>query len=84
MDSTLVHDKIGADRSKSTGNGFIPGRSVVGRVIECGWEVKADVCRKGEWVVGLLEVKKVTPDSVTSSRCVLIVVCSAVHWPNSQ
>lgn len=79
LDSALVHDKVGVDRSKSTGNGFIPGRSVVGRVIECGWEVKADVCRKGEWVVGLLEVKKVLLASVIPWRRVLTVVCSAVH-----
>ncbi|PFH50587.1 hypothetical protein AMATHDRAFT_193065 [Amanita thiersii Skay4041] len=38
--------------------GFIPGRSFVGRVLECGWEVRGDVVRKGEWVVGLLDVKK--------------------------
>ncbi|KAK7051312.1 hypothetical protein VNI00_004812 [Paramarasmius palmivorus] len=38
--------------------GFIPGRSFVGRVLECGFEVSDDVVRKGEWVVGLLDVKK--------------------------
>ena len=59
LDSALVHDKIGFGRTKANGSGFIPGRSVVGRVVECGWEVKADVCKKGEWVIGLLELKKV-------------------------
>ncbi|KAJ3797578.1 hypothetical protein GGU11DRAFT_63417 [Lentinula aff. detonsa] len=38
--------------------GYIPGRSFVGRVLECGWDVSEDVVRKGEWVVGLLDVKK--------------------------
>jgi len=58
LDSSLVHDKVGFDRAKAGGNGFIPGRSIVGRAIECGWEVKADVCKKGDWVIGLLELKK--------------------------
>ena len=40
--------------------GYIPGRSFVGRVLECGWDVKDEVVRKGEWVVGLLDVKKVS------------------------
>lgn len=39
--------------------GFVPGRSFAGRVLECGWEVKDDVARKGDWVVGLLDVRKV-------------------------
>ncbi|KAJ7087267.1 hypothetical protein B0H15DRAFT_931268 [Mycena belliarum] len=38
--------------------GFIPGRSFVGRVLECGWEVRDEVARRGEWVVGLLDVRK--------------------------
>lgn len=40
--------------------GYIPGRSFVGRVLECGWEVREQVVRKGEWVVGLLDVRKVS------------------------
>ena len=40
--------------------GYIPGRSFVGRVLECGWEVKDEEVRKGEWVVGLLDIKKVS------------------------
>jgi len=39
--------------------GYIPGRSFVGRVLECGWEVRDEVVRKGEWVIGLLDVRKV-------------------------
>ncbi|KAF8966437.1 hypothetical protein BDZ97DRAFT_1807914 [Flammula alnicola] len=38
--------------------GYIPGRSFVGRVLECGWDVSDEVVRKGEWVVGLLDVRK--------------------------
>ncbi|KAF9526296.1 hypothetical protein CPB83DRAFT_908550 [Crepidotus variabilis] len=38
--------------------GFIPGRSFVGRVLECGWDVRDEVIRKGEWVVGLVDVRK--------------------------
>jgi hypothetical protein len=39
--------------------GFIPGRSFVGRVIETGWEVSDDIVKKGEWAVGLIDIKKV-------------------------
>ncbi|KAF5363778.1 hypothetical protein D9756_000884 [Leucocoprinus leucothites] len=38
--------------------GYIPGRSFVGRVVECGWEVRDEVVRKGDWVAGLLDIKK--------------------------
>ena len=39
--------------------GFVPGRSFVGRVLEVGWELGDEVIRKGEWVVGLVDVRKV-------------------------
>ncbi|KAI0346976.1 hypothetical protein BDW22DRAFT_1351308 [Trametopsis cervina] len=55
LDSLLVQDKMG---NGGKGAGYIPGRSIVGRVIECGWEVKNDVCKRGEWVIGLLDVRK--------------------------
>ena len=42
------------------GIGHVPGRSFVGRVVECGWEVRDEVVRKGDWVAGLLDVKKVS------------------------
>ncbi|KAJ2932460.1 hypothetical protein H1R20_g4623, partial [Candolleomyces eurysporus] len=38
--------------------GYIPGRSFVGRVLEVGWDVKDETIRKGEWVTGLLDVRK--------------------------
>jgi hypothetical protein len=40
--------------------GYIPGRSFVGRVLECGWDVRDEEVKKGEWVVGLLDIKKVS------------------------
>lgn len=47
-------------KDKQSTPGFIPGRSFVGRAIEVGWEVRGDIVRKGEWVVGLTDVKKVS------------------------
>ncbi|KAI0313255.1 hypothetical protein OF83DRAFT_1175845 [Amylostereum chailletii] len=38
--------------------GFVPGRCVVGRVIEAGVEVIGEEGRRGEWVVGLADVRK--------------------------
>ncbi|KAJ2918248.1 hypothetical protein MD484_g2172, partial [Candolleomyces efflorescens] len=38
--------------------GYIPGRGFVGRVLEVGWDVKDETIRKGEWVTGLLDVRK--------------------------
>ncbi|KAG7445968.1 uncharacterized protein BT62DRAFT_949902 [Guyanagaster necrorhizus] len=50
------------DRSRGSESsvevGFVPGRSFVGRVLECGWEVREEVARKGDWVIGLLDVRK--------------------------
>ncbi|KAF9449549.1 hypothetical protein P691DRAFT_812211 [Macrolepiota fuliginosa MF-IS2] len=40
------------------GVGYVPGRSFVGRVVECGWEVRDEIVRKGDWVVGLLDIKR--------------------------
>ena len=56
LDSLLVQEKT---VNGAKGAGFIPGRSIVGKAIEVGWDVKGDVCKRGEWVVGLLDVKKV-------------------------
>jgi len=65
LDSLIVQEKAesrggggGSMRGKGKRRGFIPGRSFVGRAIECGFEVNKDVCKKGEWVVGLLDVRK--------------------------
>lgn len=40
--------------------GYIPGRSFAGRVLECGWGVEDEIVKKGDWVVGLLDVRKVS------------------------
>ncbi|KDQ65028.1 hypothetical protein JAAARDRAFT_28693 [Jaapia argillacea MUCL 33604] len=54
VDSMLV-----AQHSKSgKGVGFIPGRSFVGRVVEAGVSVREEVVRKGDWAVGLCDLKK--------------------------
>ncbi|KAI0772526.1 hypothetical protein BD413DRAFT_623744 [Trametes elegans] len=67
LDSLIVHEKSGMSGggghsgSKGIGGGkagFIPGRSFVGKVVECGWAVSAEVCKRGEWVIGLLDVRK--------------------------
>jgi hypothetical protein len=47
-------------KDKQNTPGFVPGRSFVGRAVEVGWEVRGDIVKKGEWVVGLMEVKKVS------------------------
>ncbi|EKM59560.1 uncharacterized protein PHACADRAFT_250150 [Phanerochaete carnosa HHB-10118-sp] len=55
LDSFLVQEKT---VNGAKGTGFIPGRSIIGKAIEVGWDVKGDVCRRGEWIIGLLDVKK--------------------------
>ena len=47
-------------KDKQNTPGFVPGRSFVGRAVEVGWEVRGEFVKKGEWVVGLMEVKKVS------------------------
>jgi hypothetical protein len=70
VDEKLLGGKVGGQNESRNGGGqekgkgrlevgYVPGRSFVGRVLECGWEVKEEVVRKGEWVVGLLDVRKV-------------------------
>jgi hypothetical protein len=49
----------GGQPTPPAGVGYIPGRSFVGRVLECGWEVGEELGKRGEWVAGLLDVKKV-------------------------
>ncbi|EED84416.1 predicted protein [Postia placenta Mad-698-R] len=60
LDSLVVQEQ--AERRGGAGagkrRGFVPGRSFVGRAVECGFEVSRDVCRKGDWVLGLLDVRK--------------------------
>ncbi|KAH9938724.1 uncharacterized protein B0H18DRAFT_1112847 [Fomitopsis serialis] len=62
LDSLIVQEKAGkrgsAGSVRGKKRGFIPGRSFVGRVAECGFDVDSAVCKRGEWVVGLLDVRK--------------------------
>ncbi|KAF9224372.1 hypothetical protein BS17DRAFT_732132 [Gyrodon lividus] len=46
------------DKGRHAPVGYIPGRSFVGRVLEVGWEVGEGVAKRGDWVVGLMNVHK--------------------------
>lgn len=48
------------DKGRCPPVGYIPGRSFVGRVLEVGWEVGVDVAKRGDWVVGLTSVHRVS------------------------
>jgi hypothetical protein len=54
LDRQIVSDRLGKGAT-----GFVPGRGVLGRVVECGLDVSSDILRRGEWVIGLLDAKKV-------------------------
>ncbi|KZV75112.1 hypothetical protein PENSPDRAFT_647389 [Peniophora sp. CONT] len=44
--------------AREEGAGFVPGRAVVGRVVEAGVDVPREEGRRGEWVIGLADPKK--------------------------
>ncbi|OBZ71818.1 hypothetical protein A0H81_08180 [Grifola frondosa] len=73
LDSLIVYEKSGGAPGSGVvkGAGFVPGRSFVGRAVECGWKVKEEVCKRGEWVLGLLDVRKVSgfPCHTAQTRC---------------
>ncbi|KAH7916102.1 hypothetical protein BJ138DRAFT_996394 [Hygrophoropsis aurantiaca] len=46
------------EKRKTAPVGYIPGRSFVGRALEVGWDVPENIVKRGEWVVGLLNVSK--------------------------
>lgn len=54
LDVLLVEERA----SRNDGFGYIPGRSFVGRAVECGWDVNN--VSKGDWVIGITEVRKVS------------------------
>jgi hypothetical protein len=59
-----VDERLVSGKGKEKADvGFTPGRSFIGRVLECGWEVKEEDAKKGEWVIGLLDVRKVSYNS---------------------
>ena len=60
LDRQIVTDKLAVSDAGGKGAAkFVPGRGVLGRVVECGLEVSNDTLKKGEWVIGLLDAKKV-------------------------
>jgi NADPH:quinone reductase-like Zn-dependent oxidoreductase len=60
LDRQIVTDKLAVSDAGGKGaTKFVPGRGVLGRVVECGLEVSNDTLKKGEWVIGLLDAKKV-------------------------
>jgi hypothetical protein len=60
LDRQIVTDRVAASDAGGKGaTSFVPGRGVLGRVVECGLEVSSDTLKKGEWVIGLLDAKKV-------------------------
>ncbi|KAF8592745.1 hypothetical protein K439DRAFT_1504853 [Ramaria rubella] len=52
LDAIIVDERA----RKNHGLGFVPGRSFVGRAVECGWDVNN--ISKGDWVFGITEVRK--------------------------
>lgn len=67
LDALIVSERMG--KGGSEGAGFVPGRSFVGRAVECGFEV-SNVSR-GDWVIGLADIRKV---SVYSCSCSVLRV----------
>jgi NADPH:quinone reductase-like Zn-dependent oxidoreductase len=72
LDRQIVIDKLAVSDAGGKGaTTFVPGRGVLGRVVECGLEVSSDTLKKGEWVIGLLDAKKVRCHRVCSSSVLL-------------
>jgi hypothetical protein len=51
LDVHLLHGKSA---------GYIPGRSFLGRVYQSGYEVQDRVAKRGDWIVGLLDIRQVS------------------------
>jgi hypothetical protein len=72
LDRQIVIDKLVVSDAGGKGAiSFVPGRGVLGRVVECGLEVSSDTLKKGEWVIGLLDAKKVRCHRVCSPDVLL-------------
>lgn len=75
--------KKDGESTKKADVGFIPGRSFVGRVLECGWEVGEEILKKNDWVVGLLDVKKVCfVHLLPLCLLTILLALSVVLWRN--
>jgi hypothetical protein len=60
LDKQILMDKLAVSDAGGKGaTTFVPGRGILGRAVECGLEVSSETLRKGEWVIGLLDAKKV-------------------------
>jgi len=65
LDKQILTDRLAASDAGGKGaTTFVPGRGILGRVVECGLEISSETLRKGEWVIGLLDAKKVRSYSV--------------------
>lgn len=72
LDRQIVIDKLAVSDAGGKGaTSFVPGRGVLGRVVECGLEVSSDTLKKGDWVIGLLDAKKVRCHRVGSPPVLL-------------
>jgi hypothetical protein len=83
-----VDREMAKEREKKTEVGFVPGRAFVGRVMEFGWNVRdGEGGKKGEWVIGLLEARKVkfSPNSQIWELIKIssLAGCRVAHLPNS-
>lgn len=58
LDDVIVYDKA----ARQDSYGFVPGRSFVGRAVECGYEVNS--IAKSDWVMGLMDMRKVSTQSM--------------------
>ena len=65
LDKQILTDRLAASDAGGKGaTTFVPGRGILGRVVECGLEVSSETLKKGEWVIGLLDAKKVRSYSI--------------------
>ena len=65
LDGQILTDRLASSDAGGKGaTTFVPGRGILGRVVECGLEVPSETLKKGEWVIGLLDAKKVRSHSV--------------------
>lgn len=59
VDAKLAAEKSGVLDGRAPSVGWVPGRSIVGRAVEIGSSLREGQVRKGDWVVGLIDVHKV-------------------------
>lgn len=52
--------KVEILHTRGQGYGFVPGRAFVGKVLECGNDVDANKVKKGDFVYGLADLRRVS------------------------